>query len=400
MSHHYRFARRAENLRSSFIRDILRVANDPQVISFAGGLPAPELFPLEALAEAAAAVFHSQGSAVLQYSETPGEAALRHWIAERYRSRQGLEVSAEEIIITNGSQQALDLLGKVLLDTGDGVVLEAPGYLGAIQAFSLYRPTFRPVEVTDDGLDPAGLQRTLRTAPTPPKLLYTVPEFQNPTGISYSRENREAIAGLLRDTPTLLIEDNPYGELRYRGEATPSFRQLLAQQTVLLGSFSKTVAPAMRLGWLVASGELRDKLLIAKQAADLHSNALAQRVMAHYLEQNDLDTQLERLRHHYGRLQAKMRLAIEKHFPDAVRLSDSAGGMFLWATLPEPLEAMALFAQAIKQRVAFVPGDPFYVDRRRSNSLRLNFTAGSEAEIETGIARLGRLIDSMVAGYE
>lgn len=383
------FSRRAGALKSSFIRDILKVANDPGVISFAGGLPKADLFPLPALAEAAAAVFREQGNAVLQYSETPGEPALREWIAERYRRHHGLAVDAAQVMITNGSQQALDLLGKVLIDEGDGVLIEEPGYLGAIQAFSLYQPRFLPVAMTATGIDTAALAQRITSETHAPKLLYTVPEFQNPSGISYDAATRNEVAAQLRGSSTIVVEDNPYGELRYRGTPTASFLDLLPEQTVLLGSFSKTVAPAMRLGWLVAKGALMEKLLIAKQAADLHSNALAQRVMAHFLRHNDIDTHLSCLRDHYRSQQAAMSDAIATHFPAGVHVTRPEGGMFLWATLPEGVDAMALFEQAIAAGVAFVPGEAFHLEGRGRNTLRLNFTHGDEGQISEGVRRLG-----------
>ncbi len=380
------FSDRIADVPRSFIREILNVTLDDTVISFAGGLPNRTLFPVEALARAAARVFAEAGGDALQYSNTEGFGPLRAFISERYR-RQGLEIPAERILITTGSQQGLDLLGKILLNDGDEVLIEEPGYIGAIQAFSVYRPRFRPVPVGDEGMDVGVLEAVLRGSA--PKLAYTVPNFQNPSGISYTAANRERVAGLLAGSRTLLVEDNPYGELRFSGQAAPSFMQLLPEQTVLLGSFSKTVVPAFRLGWIAPPPRLMDKLITAKQAADLHTDAFAQRLLHRYLCDNDLDAHIARITETYGRQRDAMVAAIDRHLPSGVRITHPDGGMFLWATLPEGMSALALFERALARKVVFVPGDPFYVGRTHVNTLRLNFSCAGEAEIAEGIRRLG-----------
>ena len=383
-------SQRINHAQPSFIREVLKVAGQPGIISFAGGLPNPALFPVAALKEATAAILDEEGEAALQYTSTEGNAELRAWIAERYRVRQGVQIDPASILITNGSQQALDLLGKVLLDAGDGVVLEEPGYLGAIQALTLYQPQFMPVPLDDDGIIVDELRRVLGAGR--PKLLYTVPNFQNPSGISYSDERRREVAALLSGRDILLIEDNPYGELRFSGEGPVSFMQLLPEQTVLLGSFSKVVAPSLRLGWIVAPPWLMRKLVIAKQAADLHTNGFAQRVLYRYLRDNDINRHLAAITEVYGRQMHAMLQAIARHFPDGVRTTTPQGGMFLWATLPPQLSALRLFEAAIAEQVAFVPGHPFYVGRHDSNTLRLNYTNANEATIAQGIERLGRVM--------
>lgn len=382
-------SQRIRGSRPSFIREVLKLAGQPGIISFAGGLPNPALFPVAALKRAAAAVLDDEGAAALQYTSSEGDAGLRQWIAARYRARQQLDIDPGQILITNGSQQALDLLGKVLLDAGDGVVMEEPGYLGAIQALSLYQPRFLPVPVDDDGIACGVLEQVLSSRP---KLLYSVPNFQNPTGISYSETRRREVAALLAGRDLLLIEDNPYGELRYRGSEPTSFAALLPEQTVLLGSFSKVVAPSLRLGWIVAPPWLLRRLLIAKQAADLHSSGLAQRMLHRYLCDNDLDDHLEAIRTVYRRQLAAMQQAIAAYFPTAVRTTTPAGGMFLWATLPPQISAPRLFDAAIAQQVAFVPGQPFYVAGDDGNTLRLNFTNNDAPTIADGIARLGQVM--------
>jgi len=383
-------SQRAAGVGSSFIREILKVAQQPGIISFAGGLPNESLFPLEAIRSASDTVLTQEGHAALQYSSTEGHAGLREWIAERYRKRFGLTIPVESILITNGSQQALDLLGKVLLNPGDEVGLEQPGYLGAIQAFSFYQPRFLSLPLKDDGIDLAAMEQVL--AEHQPKLLYTVPNFQNPSGISYSEENRQAIADLLRGKPTLLIEDDPYGELRYRGKAASSFKQLLPEQTLLLGSFSKTVLPSFRLGWIVAPPWLMNKLVIAKQSADLHTSGFTQRVLFRYLSDSDYDKHLQRLIEHYGSRMNAMLDAIEQYFSPEVIYTHPEGGMFIWATLPKNLSAMTLFQKSLQEKVAFVPGDPFYINDSVSNTLRLNYTNSDVETIERGIIKLGAVM--------
>ena len=377
----------------SFIREILKVTIDPSIISFAGGLPNRQFFPVKALQQAAHDVFEEAGSDILQYANSEGYLGLRQFIADRYRRQEGLEIPVDDILITTGSQQGLDLLGKTFLNEGDDLIIEEPGYLGAIQAFAMYRPRFHPVPVSEGGMDIAALGQVL--GERQPKLLYTVTNFQNPSGISYSDENRRAVADLVRGTSCLIIQDDPYGDLRFSGTRKVSFKRILPANTVLLGSFSKTVAPALRLGWLVAPPPIMDKLIIAKQAADLHTDYLAQRILYRYLCDNDLDAHIATIIHQYGKQKEAMIKAIKDFFPPEVRYTNPEGGMFLWVTLPEGMSSMALFEAAIKKKVAFVPGTPFYVDRKDSNTLRLNFSCSDEPTIVEGIKRLGESINEL-----
>ncbi len=387
------FSNRISGVPPSFIREILKVAVDPSIISFAGGLPNRDLFPVDALQKATNDIFIEDGKDILQYSSTEGYLPLREMIAADYK-RKGLEISVDEILITNGSQQGLDLLGKVLLNEGDEVLIEEPGYLGAIQAFEVYSAKFNSVPVHQDGMDIDVLQQTLKTSNA--KLMYTVPNFQNPSGISYTNENRQAVAQCLSKTKTLLIEDNPYGDLRFSGEEKQSFKALLPEQTILLGSFSKTVVPSFRLGWIVAPKALMEKLVIAKQAGDLHSNYFCQRVLHRFLQDNDLKAHIEKIIAVYGKQKAVMEKAIERYFPKQVTYLNPEGGMFLWVTLPEKLSATTLFDKAIEQKVAFVPGDPFYVKKRGLNTLRLNFSSVDPDIIEEGIKRLGTVLHQLL----
>ena len=303
-------------------------------------------------------------------------------------------ISIENILITSGSQQGLDLLGKILINDNDSVIIEEPGYLGAIQAFSMYRPTFLPVPVSEEGMDVQKLQAILSNEK--PKLMYTVPNFQNPSGISYSEGNRLGVSELLRATKTILIEDDPYGELRFTGKRKPFFMDLLPEQTVLLGSFSKTIVPGFRLGWIIAPSFIMQKLIVAKQAADLHTSHFTQSIIYQYLQDNDVDQHIKKIREAYGNQCRAMLESIGKHFPAGVRYTRPEGGMFLWAELPHHLAALDLFDLAIKQNVVFVPGDPFYVNQTRTRTMRLNFSCVNEETIDIGIRRLSDAIRSLL----
>ena len=383
------FSNRISGVAPSFIREILKVAVDPSIISFAGGLPNRDLFPVEALQKATNDLFNDSGKDILQYSSTEGYLPLREMIVADYK-RKGLDINVDEILITNGSQQGLDLLGKVMINEGDQVLIEEPGYLGAIQAFEVYAAQFKTVPVNHEGMDVEALQEALKTSAA--KLMYTVPNFQNPSGITYTDENRRAVAKCLSATKTLLIEDNPYGDLRFSGKDKQSFKALLPEQTILLGSFSKTVVPSFRLGWIVAPKALMEKLVIAKQAGDLHSNYFCQRVLHRFLQDNDLQAHVKKIITFYGQQKQVMENAIKEYFPKQVTYLNPEGGMFLWVTLPEELSAMDLFDKAIEQKVAFVPGDPFYVKKRGLNTLRLNFSSVDAEVIVEGIKRLGKVL--------
>jgi len=390
------FAQRMTNVKKSFIREILKVTENPQVISFAGGLPNPASFPVQELAQASQKVLLYDGGNALQYSTTEGYLPLREFISNRYFIRHGLKISPEEIMITNGSQQGIDLIGKVFINKGDNILIERPGYLGAIQAFSIFEPTFNTVTVNEIGVDLDEFSTVLNECN--PKLFYAVPNFQNPSGITYSRENREKAAKLLQRHDTIFIEDDPYGELRFIGEDIPSMKCWLGENAILLGSFSKIVSPAMRLGWICAKPEIMEKLLISKQASDLHTNYFSQRVVYEYLKNCQLDEHIKKIKALYKSQRDNMATAMEKYFPKEATFTKPEGGMFMWVTLPKGVSSMELFEIAAKENVAFVPGMPFYVDDGGTNTLRLNYTNCDELAIEEGIRRLAlsarKLIDS------
>jgi len=390
----YRFATRMGNTPRSFIRECLKVTESPEIISFAGGLPNPALIPVAGIADAARDVLESDGARALQYSTTEGYPPLRAWIADRYRERLGYEVSPDCILITNGSQQCLDLIGKVCIDRNDPVAIERPGYLGAIQAFSLYEPRFHPVDLLPDGPDTGQLGRVVETHS--PKLFYGVPNFQNPSGIAYSGANRREVADVLSGSDTLCIEDDAYGELRFRGDDLPPLARDLPGQGVITGSFSKIVSPGMRIGWIVAPPEIFPQLVTAKQASDLHSNYLSQRIIHRFLESTDLAAHFRRLKESYRRQRDTMVRAMEEMFPPEVSFTRPDGGMFIWATLPDGFSSLDLFDRTIVDHVAFIPGNPFYTDGSGATTLRLNYSNASDDRIIEGIRRLGDAMEKML----
>ena len=390
-----RFADRMNNAQKSFIREILKVVGNPEIISFAGGLPNPISFPVKKVQEATDKILEEDGENVLQYSTTEGYLPLREYISERYLKNSGVVVPPEEILITNGSQQGLDLIGKVFLNKGDVMLMEEPGYLGAIQAFSMFEPEFKTVPIRHDGVDTEKLKESIEKYN--PKLFYAVPNFHNPSGITYSEENRKQVSDIMKDSSTIFIEDDPYGELRFIGNKVPSMKKYMNDNVILLGSFSKIVSPGMRLGWIHAAPEIMDKLIIAKQGADLHSNYFSQRVVYEYLKENNIEIHIEKITNLYKKQRDCMVNSIEKYFPKEVEVTKPEGGMFIWVTLPENYSSMDLFNIAIEKKVAFVPGDPFYVGMEGVNAFRLNYTNSTEEKIEEGIKILAESIKELLS---
>ncbi len=388
------FARRMSRTKKSFIREILKVTQNPAVISFAGGLPNPNYFPIEQLRAAADHVFAEQGKLALQYAPTLGHEPLRAFIAQRYADRCGMAVDPDEILITNGSQQGLDLVAKILIDPGDHVLMESPSYLGGIQAFTMYEPEFQTVPLGEEGVDTAVLAQ--KAAHPQSKLFYALPNFQNPSGITYSQEKRQAVSQILAENETFLIEDDPYRELRFMGEDLPPITSFNRERAFLLGSFSKIVAPGFRMGWICAPPPLMDTLITAKQGTDLHSNYVSQLIIHRFLQDNDLDAHIATIRAAYKKQREIMVAMIEECFPQEVTFILPEGGMFLWVTLPPQLSAMDLFEEAARQNVVFVPGAPFHVDGTGGNTLRLNFSNTTADKIEAGMTRLAQAIKKMM----
>ena len=382
------FADRMSKVPRSFVREILRVTEDQNIISFAGGLPNPLSFPHKEIAESAAVVLKDSSNEALQYGSTEGYKPLRDYIAKRYQN-SGLDINSDNILMINGSQQGLDLIGKVFLNRDDVILIEKPTYLAAIQSFGLYEPKFVPIPLLEDGVDLEVLEDMVESLN--PKLFYSIPNFQNPTGISYSKNKRKKIGNIFNKNNTLLVEDNPYGEIRFIGEDLPPIKNYI-EKSVLLGSFSKIVSPGMRLGWIVADKDIMNHLITAKQASDLHSNYLTQMIVHRYLTGYDVDVHIQRIRDMYRVQRDCMVSMIEKYFPSSVKYTQPEGGMFLWVTLPDGMSSMELFEIAIKKNVAFVPGEAFYSDNPETNTLRLNFSNSNEKKIEEGIKRLGDAI--------
>ncbi len=386
-----RYSDRIISTPSSYIRDIPKVTQDPSVISFAGGLPNPISFPEEALKESACRIIDNEGGKVFQYSTTEGHLPLRQFVADKYNKNFGLNITPEDVLITTGSQQALDLIAKTLLNKGDRVIIEEPGYLGAIQAFCMFEPEFLPVTLEDDGLDLKKLEEALKKERV--KFAYVVPNFQNPTGLTYSKERREAVCALFDRYDTVLVEDDPYGELRFKGEKLPYIGAGKLPHSVLLGTFSKTVTPGMRLGFIITQDkELMNHLVTAKQSSDLHTNIFSQYMIADYLAHNEYQKHVDKIIALYKGQAEAMLAAMKEYFPAHVKYTEPEGGMFIWVTLPEGQSALDLFHKAMEKKVAFVPGDPFYAGKTNVNTFRLNYTNSTPETIREGIKRLAEVL--------
>ena len=378
-----------------FVDAMLSASTTPNLISFGGGFPNPIAFPIEDMKKAADKVLEQHGVAALQYHSTAGYAPLREYIAKRYHRLGVDDVTADEVIITNGSQQVLDMIGAVLIDPGDEILLENPTYLVALQTFHLYDPKVLTVKLNGDGVDCDALSELLKRHS--PKVFYTVPTFQNPTGLTYTPQVREKVSSILSGTDVLLVEDDPYGELRFRGEGGLSFRHYLGEQCCMVGTFSKILSPGMRIGWIVCKNELlRKKLIIYKQIMDLHTNIFSQMVLSQYLEDNDLEAHTNQIRELYAHQSDLMIAAMDKYFPKGCSYTRPDGGMFLWATMPEGIAAVDVQSAALKRGVLICAGDPFYETERRVRSMRLNYTNSSDEKIEEGIRILGDVIRELI----
>lgn len=387
----WQFSERAQQLQSSFIREILKITQRPEIISFAGGLPSPATFPVDVMKAAYDKVLSETGKVALQYGPTDGYGPLREWIANSL-STEGSRILPEQILMTSGSQQALDLLGKVLIDEGSRVLVETPSYLGALQAFSVYRPEFKSVETDEHGLVPSSIDAIAQGA----RLLYALPNFQNPTGRSLSIERRQALVETCARLGLPLIEDDPYGTLSYKGEPMPKMVAMNPDGVIYMGSFSKVLTPGIRLGYVCAPLPLVRRLELAKQAADLHTAQLTQMVVHEVVKDGFLDQHIPTIRKLYGDQCQVMLDAMAEHFPASVSWTRPEGGMFIWVTLPKSIDAMKLLDQSLAARVAFVPGAPFYANEPETNTLRLSFVTVPPERIREGIAILGKLIKDML----
>jgi len=387
-----RFAKRMQGLRASEIRELLKHTQHPEVISFAGGLPAVELFPARELAVLAAEVLVREGCRVLQYAPTDGDPGLRLAIAARMKATRGIEAGAGEILVTCGSQQGVDLTGKLFLEEGDVVLCESPTYIGAINAFRAYQPRFVEVPTDDGGMVIPALERLLDSEPKV-RLIYVIPDFQNPSGRRWSWERRCRFMEVIRRYRVPVIEDAPYAELYFEGTPLPALKSLDEDGLVIyLGTFSKILCPGLRIGWLYAAPELFDKYVLVKQGADLHTSSFAQRLIGAYLEQYDLNADIRRIREVYRRRRDAMIGALERELPAGVSFTRPGGGLFLWAEGPAWLDARELLARSLERQVAFVPGGAFFPNGGHENTLRLNFSAMPEERIAEGIRRLAGVV--------
>ncbi len=379
-------ARRAARLNPSTIREVLKLTELPGIISLAGGLPAPESFPVEAMAEASARVLRDQPREALQYAASEGFAPLREWLSAQL-ARDGLKADPARILVTTGSQQGLDLVGKVLVDPGSRVAVEQPTYLGALQAFAPFEPEFQPLACDDEGPLPEAF-----AAARGARMAYLLPNFQNPSGRSIPAARREAIVAQAAAHGVPIVEDNPYGELWYDEAPPPPLSAAAGEGAVYLGSFSKVLAPGLRLGFVVAPAALFPKLLQAKQAADLHTPGFNQRVAYEVVRDGFLDTHLPAVRARYKRQRDAMQAALQAHLPAGCRWQKPHGGMFFWVELPPAVDATALLPRAVEAGVAYVPGAPFFSDGGRSNCLRLSFVTVTPERIDEGVRALAGVI--------
>ncbi len=391
-----KFAERTARLRASTIREMLKVTQQPDVISFGGGLPAPELFPTAGIAEAARRVMELRGAAALQYSVTEGLSEMRRWVAERMTRRTGRIFEAEDVTIVNGSQQGLDLVGKIFLDPGDHVVMENPSYLGAIQAFDAYQARYLTIDTDEDGAIPESLERVLDRADPFPKFVYLVPNFQNPTGRTLARERRERIVRICERYDLPIVEDDPYGELRFEGADLPSLVSYESSAPILYsGTGSKIMSPGMRVAWLVIRDEeIREKIVLSKQGADLHSGTFAQYVFHEYVSDGAaFDAHVATIARTYRRRRDVMAAALNHIASDGLHFVPPSGGMFLWVTV-SGIDTTELLRVSAEQKVVFVPGVSFYPARDVHDGMRLNFSNASEEMIRVGIERLGHAIST------
>lgn len=386
----WRISTRARKITSSAIREILKVTERPEVISFAGGLPSPATFPIERIQAACLSILSADGKAALQYGPTEGYLPLREWIAARC-TQNGAQVTASQVLITTGSQQALDLLAKVLVEKDRNLLVETPTYLGALQAFSLFEPRFMAVPCDESG----PIVRELEIlAQQPASAFYLLPNFQNPSGRRIPLQRRHELIAAADKNNLLLIEDDPYGELSYAGDRLPTLLSMHPSNVIYTGSFSKLLSPGMRVGYVIAPENIFLKLVQAKQAADLHTPSFTQRIVYEVIKEGFLDEHIPSIRMLYAKQCEAMLAALKEYFPPAAHWNIPQGGMFIWVTLPASIDTAALLQKAIANNIAFVPGAPFFSSQPAHNTLRLSFVTVPVEKIRDGIRRLGALISA------
>lgn len=385
-----------DNLKASEIRELLALTADPSIISFAGGLPAAELFPIDKWIEASNKVMKNNGAAALQYGPTDGYARLREHCVTRMEKVGCKDVKPEDIQILSGSQQGLDFVPRIFIDPGDYIIVESPTYLGALNAFKAYEPKFLQVALDEDGMILEDLEEKLKNHDNV-KFIYVISDFQNPSGKTWTLERRKGLIELANKYDVMILEDNPYGELRFEGEIQPSLRSLDTEDRVIfMGTFSKIFSPGIRVGWFNAAPKVLEKFNLVKQGADLQTSTTTQMILSQFLDDNDLEAHIDQIIKVYGKRKNVMVDAMKKYFPEEVTFTNPEGGLFLWVTLPEGLNARDIAVKAIEQKVAFVPGGAFYPESPEENHFRLNYSCMPEDKIEEGIKRLGEVLHDAV----
>ena len=388
----YKFASRMERMKASEIRELLKLTARPEIISFAGGLPAPELFPVKEIAQVSHDLVLKEGQKLLQYATTEGRPTLREKIAKRMTEKYKTPVVADDILITTGSQQCLDFAGKLFLDPGDVVLCESPSYLGALNAFNAYQPVFKEVPTDGEGIIPEELDKILASTPKC-KFIYVIPDFQNPTGICWSLERRKKFIEVINKYDLPVFEDNPYGELRYRGESFPTLKSMDTKGLVsFLGTFSKIFCPGLRLGWIAGPHTIVEKFVMIKQSADLHTSNFDQGVADAYMDTYDLDAHVKEIVALYGHRRDLILKTMEEEFPEGVEFTRPDGGLFLWVTVPEGVSARKVFDKCIEQKVAAVIGDAFYPNDKTDRSMRVNYSCMPDDKIVEGVKRMAKAI--------
>ncbi len=390
-----KFATRMNNIKGSAIRELLKLTEEPDIISFAGGLPAPELFPIKELEKIVVNVLEEDGRAALQYSTTEGYLPLREKIVQRMKKVM-VECKADDILITSGSQQGLEFSGRVFVNEGDVIICESPSYLGALNAFKAYQPKFVEITMDDNGMIIEELEKALEQNSNV-KFIYTIPDFQNPSGRTMSLERRKKLLELAYKYNVPIVEDNPYGELRFEGEILPAIKSFDTKGLVIhLGTFSKTFCPGLRIGWVIASPEILQKYIVSKQGADLQSSTIAQRDINKFLDVYDIDKHIENLIKVYRKRRDLMLDTMEKEFPAGVTFTRPQGGLFTWVTFPEYLDAADIMKKSLEEKVAFVPGQSFFPNGQYKNHGRFNYSNMPEDKIVEGIKRLGKVLKTLV----
>ena len=386
------FAKRMSYIKASEIREILKVTEKEDVISFAGGLPAPELFPIKEIDEISQIVLKESGTKALQYTTTEGFKPLREWIANRMNTCLGTSFDEDNILITHGSQQGLDLSGKVFLDEGDIVLCESPTYLAAISAFKSYECGFIEIPTDENGMNMDILEDVLSNTKNI-KLIYVIPTFQNPTGKTWSLERRKKLAELSAKYKVAVIEDNPYGELRFEGEPLPSVKSYDTMGNILCtGSFSKIFCPGYRIGWIAGDKEIIRKYVLVKQGTDLQCNTMAQMTIAEYLKRYDIDKHIGKIVEVYKKRRDVAIECIERYFPDNIKFTRPEGGLFTWVELPEKMSAREILNKCLERKIAFVPGGSFFPCKSKENTFRINYSNMPEDKIEKGLRIIGEII--------